>query len=97
MHDDMLRLLDDCIERMLQARERLAAARRVQPGERHATVLSAIAAAQLFATEATRALPGPAAHPASAAHPTPFHATHASRPAAPARSLPAAPARSAAA
>jgi len=59
VHDDMLTLLDACIDRMLLTRERLAAARRVHPGERHATVLAAIAAAEHFATEATRTLTAP--------------------------------------
>lgn len=61
MHDDMLKLLDACIDRMLLTRERLAAARRVHPGERHTTVLAAIAAAEHFAAEATRTLTGPSA------------------------------------
>ncbi|MEV6302743.1 hypothetical protein AB0M02_25245 [Actinoplanes sp. NPDC051861] len=53
MHDEMLLLFDDCISRLLHLRSRLAATRRVHPGERHATVLAAIAEAEHFATTAT--------------------------------------------
>lgn len=58
MHDEMLTLFDDCIAHMLILRDRLAAARRVEPGERQATVLAAIAAAEHFATAADRNLAG---------------------------------------
>ncbi|BEL08047.1 hypothetical protein Q0Z83_062380 [Actinoplanes sichuanensis] len=82
MHDEMLTLFDDCIERMLQLRAHLSASRRVHPGERHATVVSAIEVAAHFASEATRtvslidpppaiplALPRPAAVPPAALRP----------------------------
>jgi hypothetical protein len=54
VHDEMLTLFDDCIARMLQLRADLAVARRVHPGERHEAVVSAIAVAARFASEATR-------------------------------------------
>ncbi|WP_430788996.1 hypothetical protein [Actinoplanes sp. G11-F43] len=56
MHDEMLTHFDDCIAHMLLLRDRLAAARRVEPGERHATVLAAIAAAERFAVRADQTL-----------------------------------------
>ncbi|MEU4162409.1 hypothetical protein [Actinoplanes sp. NPDC026670] len=70
MHDEMLTLFDDCIERMLQLRAHLSASRRVHPGERHATVVSAIEVAARFASEATRTVSPPAGPPQPAA-PTP--------------------------
>jgi hypothetical protein len=60
VHDEMLTLFDDCIERMLQLRAHLSASRRVHPGERHATVVSAIEVAARFASEATRTVSPPA-------------------------------------
>lgn len=54
MHDEMMVLFDDCIERMLRLRGQLAASRRVHPGERQATVFDAIEVAEHFAAEATR-------------------------------------------
>ncbi|GIE34326.1 hypothetical protein Ait01nite_073710 [Actinoplanes italicus] len=54
MHDEMLALFDDCIARMLDLRGDLAATRRVHPGERHSTVLTAIEVASHFASEAGR-------------------------------------------
>lgn len=54
MHDEMLTLFDDCIERMLQLRAHLSASRRVQPGERLATVVDAIEVTARFAAEAGR-------------------------------------------
>ncbi|GGN71866.1 hypothetical protein GCM10010112_39520 [Actinoplanes lobatus] len=59
MHDEMMTLIDDCIARMTLLRDQLAASRRVQPGERHTTVLDAIAVAERFATEATRTVSPP--------------------------------------
>jgi hypothetical protein len=76
VHDEMLALFDDCIARMLHLRDSLAATRRVHPGERHGTVLTAIEVTSHFATEAGRtvatgfatasgsgAAPGPATTP----------------------------------
>jgi hypothetical protein len=54
VHDEMLALFDDCIARMLHLRDDLAATRRVHPGERHSTVLTAIEVASHFASEAGR-------------------------------------------
>jgi hypothetical protein len=54
VHDEMLALFDDCIARMLHLRDSLAATRRVHPGERHGTVLTAIEVTSHFATEAGR-------------------------------------------
>ncbi|MEU4619279.1 hypothetical protein AB0G04_04760 [Actinoplanes sp. NPDC023801] len=54
MHDEVLTLFDDCIDRMLHLRGHLAATRRVHPGERHTTVLAAIEVAEHFASEARR-------------------------------------------
>lgn len=50
----MLALFDDCIAGMLKLRGDLAASRRVHPGERHRTVLTAIELASAFAGEAGR-------------------------------------------
>jgi hypothetical protein len=54
VHDEMLALFDDCIARMLHLRGNLAATRRVHPGERHGTVLTAIEVTSHFAAEAGR-------------------------------------------
>ncbi|SDT48129.1 hypothetical protein [Actinoplanes derwentensis] len=59
MHDEMLSHFDDCIARMLLLRDRLSAARRVEPGERHETVLAAIAVAERFAHQADQTLTKP--------------------------------------
>ena len=56
MHDEVLLLFDDCIAHLLVLRANLSANRPVRPGERHATVLSAIEVAERFAASATRAV-----------------------------------------
>jgi uncharacterized protein with PhoU and TrkA domain len=56
MHDEVLALMDDCLTRLMLMRADLAASRRVEPGERRATVLQAIAAAEQFADAAGRAI-----------------------------------------
>ncbi len=75
VHDEMLTLFDDCITRMLQLRAHLAVSRRVHPGERHATVVSAIEVAARFASEATRtvtpvAMPSAVPSPSAVASPS---------------------------
>lgn len=56
MHDEMLNHFDDCITHLLRLRDQLAAVRRVAPGERHETVLAAIAVAERFALRADQTL-----------------------------------------
>lgn len=56
MHDDMLRMVDDCLSHLYVVRRELAAARRVNPGERRAAVLRAIRVAQRFTADAERLL-----------------------------------------
>ncbi|HWS38880.1 MAG TPA: hypothetical protein VN408_39835 [Actinoplanes sp.] len=56
MHDEVITLFDDCIADMMLLRAELAASRRVEPGERHTTVLAAIAAAERFALQADQTL-----------------------------------------
>ncbi|MFC7529966.1 hypothetical protein [Actinoplanes sp. GCM10030250] len=66
MHDDMLVLFDNCLARLLDLRDRLAATRCVRPGERHTTVLAAIAEAEHFASTATATVAAsPAPQPAT--------------------------------
>jgi len=56
MHDEMLTLFDSCVTHLTLLRSELASPRRVEPGERRATVQQAIAAAERFATSAAEAL-----------------------------------------
>ena len=66
MHDEVLLLFDDCIAHLLALRGNLAPNRPVQPGERRATVLSAIEIAERFAASATRAVAAASASPTDA-------------------------------
>ena len=58
MHIDILDLLDDTLSRLLTVRGELAAARRVEPGERQSAVVEAIEAAREFSDSATMLLEG---------------------------------------
>ncbi|MEU4689263.1 hypothetical protein [Actinoplanes sp. NPDC023714] len=58
MHIDILDLLDDTLSRLLTVRGELAAARRVEPGERQSAVVEAIEVAREFTASATRLLEG---------------------------------------
>ncbi|MBB4745383.1 hypothetical protein BJY16_008842 [Actinoplanes octamycinicus] len=62
----MLTLMDDCLSTMLRLRAELAAARRVQFGERRAVAAQAINAAETFAASAARALAAEDSPPAPA-------------------------------
>ncbi|BBH69687.1 hypothetical protein ACTI_63720 [Actinoplanes sp. OR16] len=52
MHIDILDLLDDTLSRLLTVRGELAAARRVEPGERQTAVIEAIEVAREFSASA---------------------------------------------
>ncbi|BCJ41403.1 hypothetical protein GCM10010168_55980 [Actinoplanes ianthinogenes] len=56
MHDQVLTLMDDCLNKMLLLRADLAAARCVELGERRAIALEAIDAAEVFAASAALAI-----------------------------------------
>ena len=58
MHIDILDLLDDTLSRLLTVRGELAAARRVEPGERQSAVVEAIEVAREFTASATMLLEG---------------------------------------
>ena len=62
MHDEVLTLIDGCVSRLLEARQELAAARRVHPGERRTAVLHAISAAEEFSAAAHRTVGEPQPH-----------------------------------